>query len=590
MLTAGDLLVEPGVIDGSMTISEALQALQRDPHGALLVRDGQRDVGIITAVTALRAMKGDIILTRSTAKDLIAAGVTAVSSSAPWPTFWKQLKANGAVPVSGPAGDICGVVTLAALAEKAAFVAVDLERELDAVISCSSDEILIADSEGKILRANSAFEENFGVRVSEVLGQKVSDLERKKIFFPSVTRLVLQKRSPQTVIQSQRSGRKLLATGTPSFNPDGSIFRVVVNTRDITRLNELKHQLEEAELLKNRYYQELLELHQGPTLSGEFFFASPAMQDLIKTAQKIARVDSTVLLTGESGVGKGVLARFVHDNSPRCNKPFITINCGAIPENLLESELFGYAGGAFTGALKEGKVGKLELAHGGTLFLDEIAELPLNLQVKLLHVLQEAVISRIGDAREIKLDLRIIAATNRVLEQEVAEGRFREDLYFRLNVIPLEIPPLRKRLEEIEPLARHFLDKFNRKYRKDKQFTSDALKALTAYHWPGNIRELENLVERMVIVVDEAYIARRHLPDYILSAKQDAPPEGQTTLPLQPLKKAREAVEQDLLRQALQHCRTTYEMARLLDVDQSTVVRKLKKYNLQFFDEKMHKN
>lgn len=590
MLTAGDLLVEPGVIDGSMTISEALQALQRDPHGALLVRDGQRDVGIITAVTALRAMKGDIILTRSTAKDLIAAGVTAVSSSAPWPTFWKQLKANGAVPVSGPAGDICGVVTLAALAEKAAFVAVDLERELDAVISCSSDEILIADSEGKILRANSAFEENFGVRVSEVLGQKVSDLERKKIFFPSVTRLVLQKRSPQTVIQSQRSGRKLLATGTPSFNPDGSIFRVVVNTRDITRLNELKHQLEEAELLKNRYYQELLELHQGPTLSGEFFFASPAMQDLIKTAQKIARVDSTVLLTGESGVGKGVLARFVHDNSPRCNKPFITINCGAIPENLLESELFGYAGGAFTGALKEGKVGKLELAHEGTLFLDEIAELPLNLQVKLLHVLQEAVISRIGDAREIKLDLRIIAATNRVLEQEVAEGRFREDLYFRLNVIPLEIPPLRKRLEEIEPLARHFLDKFNRKYRKDKQFTSDALKALTAYHWPGNIRELENLVERMVIVVDEAYIARRHLPDYILSAKQDAPPEGQTTLPLQPLKKAREAVEQDLLRQALQHCRTTYEMARLLDVDQSTVVRKLKKYNLQFFDKKMHKN
>ena len=590
MLTAGELIVEPDIIDSSMKIMDALQALLRAPHGVLLVRDGQRDVGIITTLSALHAMAGEMVPSPSTARDLVAARVTAVSPEAPWPTFWKQIKANGAVPVSGPAGSICGVVTLAALAEKAAFTAVELERELDAVISCSSDEILIADGEGKVLRANSAFEENFGVRVSEVLGQKVSELERKKIFFPSVTRLVLQKRSPQTVIQSQRNGRKLLATGTPSFNPDGSIFRVVVNTRDITRLNDLKHQLEEAELLKNRYYQELLELHQGPTLSGEIFFASPIMQDLIKTARKIARVDSTVLLTGESGVVKGVRARYEHDTGPRRNKPFITVNCGAIPENLLESELFGYVGGAFTGALKEGKVGKLELAHEGTLFLDEIAELPLNLQVKLLHVLQESVISRIGDAREIKLDLRIIAATNRVLEQEVAEGRFREDLYFRLNVIPLEIPPLRKRLEDIEPLASHFLNKFNRKYRKDKQFTPDALKALTAYHWPGNIRELENLVERMVIVVDEAYIARRHLPDYILSAKQIVSPEGQAILPLQPLKNAREAVEQDLLRQALQHCRTTYEIARLLDVDQSTVVRKLKKYNLQFFDEKMHKN
>ena len=272
--------------------------------------------------------------------------MTAVSSSAPWPTFWKQLKANGAVPVSGPAGDICGVVTLAALAEKAAFAAVDLERELDAVISCSSDEILIADGEGKILRANSAFEENFGVRVSEVLGQKVSDLERKKIFFPSVTRLVLQKRSPQTVIQSQRSGRKLLATGTPSFNPDGSIFRVVVNTRDITRLNELKHQLEEAELLKNRYYQELLELHQGPTLSGEIFFASPAMQDLIKTARKIARVDSTVLLTGESDAARAcwpVLCTI----TARAAKTLYYCNCGAIPENLLKVNFLAMQAGLY---------------------------------------------------------------------------------------------------------------------------------------------------------------------------------------------------------------------------------------------------
>ncbi|MDZ4133543.1 MAG: sigma 54-interacting transcriptional regulator, partial [Dethiobacteria bacterium] len=380
--------------------------------------------------------------------------------------------------------------------------------------------------------------------------------------------------------QSHRDGRKLLATGTPAFNTDGSIFRVIVNTRDITRLNRLKQQLEEAELFKNRYQQELLELRQGYLKSGEIVAASPAMLELLKVAQRIAAADSTVLLTGESGSGKGMVARYIHNSSPRHNKPFTIVNCGAIPENLLESELFGYAGGAFTGAKREGKIGKLELANEGTLFLDEITELPLNLQVKLLHVLQEEVICRIGGTREVKLNLRFIAATNRDIVRLVEEGRFREDLYFRLDVIPLLVPPLRERREDIKILAEQFLKKLNRRYLQHKTITPEVEDYLQKYNWPGNVRELENLIERMMIVVEGEEIGVQHLPGHLVFREPGIESATTTAGRIKPLKEARAVMEKELLAGALRCCRTTYEMADLLEVDQSTVVRLLKKYNL----------
>lgn len=488
----------------------------------------------------------------------------------------------------------------------------ELERELDAIINFSSDEIVVTNGEGIILRANSIFEDNHGVSVDEIIGCYVGDLEARRVFEPSVTRLVLQNRSPQTVIQSRKDGRKLLATGTPVFSPDGSVFRVIVNTRDITRLNELKRKLEETERLKERYYQELVELRRGSAFTDDILVSSPVMLELLDMVEKIAATDSTVLLTGESGVGKGVFARYLHEYSTRREKSFTVVNCGAIPDNLLESELFGYAGGAFTGARREGKIGKLELADQGTIFLDEITELPLNLQVKLLHVIQEGVISRIGDHREIRLNLRIIAATNRDIARMVAEGRFREDLYFRLNVIPLEIPPLRQRVEDIETLTRHFLGRFNQKYHKSKELAPEALNYFRNYRWPGNVRELENLLERMVIVVDEDCIGVEHLPRHIAAASpavtagtpgpaaeypgtaRFALPGGRAagssgsgvpgisgkSMPLQPLALARAALEKELFEEALRQCSSTYEIARVLGVNQSTVVRKLRKYGL----------
>lgn len=457
----------------------------------------------------------------------------------------------------------------------------ELERELDAVINFSSDEIMVVSGDGIILRANSVFEESYGVKIGDILGRKAFDLEAQKVFSPSVTRLVLQSKHPHTVIQSQRDGRKLLVSGTPVFNADGSIFRIIVNSRDITHLKELELQLEEAELLKDRYYQELLELRQGDPGGREILISSQPMREMIRTIEKVATVDSTVLLTGESGVGKGVIARYIHDCSPRRDESFITVNCGAIPENLLESELFGYSRGAFTGARKEGKAGKMELADQGTLFLDEITELPFNLQVKLLHVIQEGIISRVGDNREIRLNIRFLAATNRDVEKMVEEGKFREDLYFRLNVIPVEIPPLRIRLDDIEPLAQHFLKHFNGKHHKTKVFDPEVFPYLRRYSWPGNVRELENLVERLVIVVDGELIRALHLPENIRGRSPVFHAHPGLDLPLQPLENAIKAVEKEMLRKALQQCTSTYDMAELLGVNQSTVVRKLHKYGLK---------
>lgn len=559
---------------------EAVEVLINSEAGYVCTAEDGVLKGLITPYSVVISLRGEKSLECLQADNLALQPCPIVRPEARWMSFMPDLKKYGAMAVLNNQGVIEGVITITRVMTLLADKNEELERELDAVIKFSSDEILVADGKGKVLRANAIFEENFGVKLSTVLGKTVDELEQKKIFFPSVTKLVLDKKNVQTVIQSRRDGRKLLATGTPAFNQDGSVFRVIVNTRDITRLNKLKQQLEEAELLKNRYQQELTELRQGYLTSSVIVASSPAMLELIKVARKIAAVDSTVLLTGESGSGKGMIARYIHNSSPRSEKPFTVVNCGAIPENLLESELFGYAGGAFTGARREGKIGKLELANEGTLFLDEITELPLNLQVKLLHVIQEGLICRIGGTSEITLNLRFIAATNRDIARLVEEGKFREDLFFRLDVIPLQVPSLQERREDIKPLVEQFLEKLSRRYAQHKYFSPDAYKYLENYHWPGNVRELENLIERMMIVVEGDEIGVQHLPRHLVGKgdfREGASLPGRS---IQPFREAREAMEKALLTEAMRRYRTTYEIAEVLEIDQSTVVRKINKYKL----------
>lgn len=455
----------------------------------------------------------------------------------------------------------------------------ELNRELEAIFNSSYDEIFVTDGNGYTLRVNKAGERYYGVKAEEIVGKHVNELEKQGFFSPCVTTQVLKGRKRVTSVQTTKSGQTIIVTANPVFDEKGEIIRVVTNSRDITELSNLRQRLEETEKLMDNYRLELVRLRKESLKAKEVIGISPTMRHILELAEKAAGVDSTVLLEGESGVGKGVIASRIHNLSKRSEKPFVTINCGAIPENLIESELFGYEGGAFTGAKKEGKKGLIELADNGTLFLDEISELPLNLQVKLLHVIQERRLLRVGGSEYLEVDVRIIAATNRNLQQLTKERKFREDLYYRLNVVPMVVPPLRHRKEDIPLLVNYFLEAFLAKYELHKKISPEAGDLLLAYDWPGNVRELENLVERLVVTVDDSEILPLHLPDYILHANSSF--EKVLVVDLCSIKNATEEVERQLIGKALAKFGNTYLMAEALEVDQSTIVRKMQRYGIR---------
>lgn len=303
---------------------------------------------------------------------------------------------------------------------------------------------------------------------------------------------------------------------------------------------------------------------------------SKSMQNVMMLAKRLASVNTTVLITGESGVGKGLIAKTLHEEGNRWKGPFVTVNCGAIPENLIESELFGYVAGAFTGSRSGGKKGLFEAAQKGTIFLDEISELPVNLQVKLLQVIQERQITPVGSTETIPIDVRIISATNKDLETLVKEEKFREDLYYRLNVVPLNVPPLRERHDDILPLIRMNLARCNRNLNENKTISSDALSILIKYPWPGNIRELQNVVERLLITTSHDNISADDIFGFI---KQAADENTAISVDLS-LAAAMEKAEKEILEQALENYKSTRAIAKVLQVSQPTIVRKLNKYGL----------
>ena len=453
-----------------------------------------------------------------------------------------------------------------------------LNKEMEAIFNSSYDEIYVTDGEGYTIRVNKASERFYGMKAEEIVGKHVSKLEELGLFSPSITPQVLKSKKRTTLIQTTKSGQKIIVTANPVFDEKGQIIRVVTNSRDITELSSLRQRLEDTEKLMDNYRSEIAKLRKERIKTTEIINKSASMQQILALAGKVAAVDSTVLIEGESGVGKGVVALRIHQLSKRKEFPFITINCGAIPENLMESELFGYEGGAFTGAKKEGKKGLFEIAGNGTVFLDEISELPLNLQVKLLHVIQDRRLRRVGGNDYIEVNARILAATNRNIPRLVKERKFREDLYYRLNVVPIIVPPLRSRKEDIPILIEHFLEAFLEKYELRKIIAPETLELLIKYNWPGNVRELENLVERVVVTVDTLEILPGHLPDYILHA--DGSTEKVFVMDICPLKNATEELERQLLNKALIKFHNTYRMADALEVNQSTVVRKMQRYGI----------
>jgi PAS domain S-box-containing protein len=392
-------------------------------------------------------------------------------------------------------------------------------KQKELIIDHSYDGMLITDADGYILHINKAFERMGLIKKSEIVGMRMTEVVHRRLFQnESVVMKTLQMGKPYTNIQKFHTGLDTLVTATPVFNDKEEVMFVLANVRDISELTRLQQQLDESIEMTNRYQTELKQLRfENMKSTGKMIAYSPEMQDVLDLVFHVASSDSTVLLLGESGVGKDVIAKVLHEISTRSEKgTFMKVNCGAIPMNLLESEFFGYEQGAFTGAKKGGKPGIFELAHNGTLFLDEIGELPLDMQVKLLRVLQEQEIMRVGGTRTITIDVRIIAATNRDLEKMVQQGTFRQDLYYRLNVVPIKVPPLRDRKDDIIPLLGHFLKIFNEKYHYTKRFSNEVVERLLYYRFPGNVRELSNLVERLVLTCREDVIDLHHLPKHVM--------------------------------------------------------------------------
>lgn len=440
------------------------------------------------------------------------------------------------------------------------------------VLDSTQDAIFIDDRYGNTQWINRACEQLYEVKREDIIGRNIDELEKSGIFSPSVAKLVFKNKKQVTILHSNKSGKKLLTTGTPIFDDNGNIYKVISTSRDVTELVHLRNQLEDMQNKLGEIREEQMED------IGNLIFKSEKMKEIAYLAKRLAQIDSTVLITGESGVGKGEIAKFIHMSGERKDKPFVKVNCGAIPEALLESELFGYERGAFTGSKKQGKIGLFQVAHQGTIFLDEISELPLNLQVKLLHVIQDKEIQMVGGIKRISVDVRIIAATNRNLRAMVQEKKFREDLYYRLNVVPINILSLRERTDDIIPLTHYFLEKYNKKFNTEKRMDPNTLACLIKYSWPGNVRELENIVERLVIITQGDTILPQNLPNYILNNIESS--EDIAIPSALGLNEATEELEKRIILNALKKYKTTREIAKALKVSQPTIVRKMKKHNI----------
>lgn len=458
-----------------------------------------------------------------------------------------------------------------------------INRQLEAIFKASSDGIWVCDHNGRVISVNEASERLNGIRSEDIVGKNVSALMQDGLFDRSVTLEVLETKRQVSVMQYIHQTEKyLLATGTPVFDEIGDLYLVVINERDLTQLNAIQQALKQTRLEAEKIKDQLAGLSMRELKDQNIIAESVPMHQVLEAALKLSRIDaSNILILGESGTGKGLLAKFIHQKSRRRRKPFIQINCAALPDQLLEAELFGYEKGAFTGASEQGKAGLFELAHGGTLFLDEIGDIPLPLQAKLLKYLDDHEILKLGGTRPRKIDCMVIAATNRELEELVSQRVFRGDLYYRLNAFTLKIPSLRERPDDIFELVNHFLQEYNRRFNVNRQVSAEGLKMLQGYRFPGNVRELKNVIKKAVVMSNQPvlddFIARSLRSDYRPSTTGAGKPG-----PRKSLGNALRDLEKSLLQEAMRWCRTTRELAAALGISQPTAVRKMKRHRLTF--------
>lgn len=450
----------------------------------------------------------------------------------------------------------------------------EVVSQLEAIMECSFDGLWICDHRGVVVKVNQAALKLVGLPREQVENRHVGDLLKEGNFEESVTLQVLRRKTTITMQQHLKTGKIVLATGVPIFGSRGEIAFVVINDRDLTLLDRLRREIEESQA-QLEHYRSQLSLKQIKDLEADHFICrSRAMKAVYEQVLRVAPTNSTVLISGETGVGKGLLAKLIHKESARSKGPFIRVDCAAIPSSLFESEMFGYAKGAFTGADLRGKPGLVELARGGTLFLDEISEINSEGQVKLLRFLDERRFVAVGGSAEKDVDTRVIAATNKDLAAEVGFGRFRNDLFYRFHVVPLHIPPLRERPLDIADLARAFVQKIGDENRIYKEISPNAMNILLKYPFPGNVRELENIVERMLIMSAGEEIQEHDLPSEVRS-HQAGPLEAELVQGMD-LRHRLRTLELEIIQEALRRFGTQRRAARHLGLSQSSLARKLK--------------
>lgn len=436
----------------------------------------------------------------------------------------------------------------------------EIVRELETIIEISTEGICVLDVHKKIQKMNTQFKKIFSCESDEVLPKEIDEIVKS----------VAHSRMEKTVLlQTTQENHSLIATCLPLYSEDGEMEKFIINVRDVTELEKLTTELDQTKNILDNLNE------RNHTI---FRFKSPSMRKVIQLARQVADVDATVFLYGESGVGKESLARKIKNRSSRKNGPFIKVNCGAIPESNIEAELFGIAASSEESNFQE-KHGFIDAAHNGVLYLDDIDSLPLNSQVKLLSFLQEGRFSRVGDTASIEVDVRIITSTAKDIDELVSEGKFRKDLYYRLNIIPIEIPPLRVRKEDIPIIIENYIKDFSQKYKREIEFSKEAISAFLEYDWPGNIREIANVLERIFITSTELTIDYKDIAKYVNVMDENS----QRALFIQineiiPLRDAVTEMEREIINKAVEQSNSYRQAASLLDVNVSTVSRKLDQF------------